>query len=64
MFDFYLTGSEFSFRHLGLINWQLQLTRRVGTLPLSRDYMFEQERAERPFGRHEQQSSLLANRVI
>ena len=47
MFDFYLTGSELSFRHLGLINWQLQLTRRVDTLPLSRDYMFEHERAQR-----------------
>ena len=45
MFEFYLAGSELSFRRLRLINWQLQLTRRVDTLPLSRDYMFEQERA-------------------
>jgi cyclopropane-fatty-acyl-phospholipid synthase len=45
MFDFYLAGSELSFRRLRLINWQLQLARRVDTLPLSRDYMFERERA-------------------
>lgn len=44
MFEFYLAGSELSFRHLRLINWQLQLTRRVDALPMSRDYMFEQER--------------------
>lgn len=47
MFEFYLAGSELSFRRLRLMNWQLQLTRRVDTLPISRDYMFEQEhRAE------------------
>ena len=45
MFEFYLAGSELSFRRMRLINWQLQLTLRVDTLPLSRDYMFEQERA-------------------
>jgi cyclopropane-fatty-acyl-phospholipid synthase len=45
MFEFYLAGSELSFRRLRLINWQLQLTRRVDALPISRDYMFEQERA-------------------
>lgn len=45
MFEFYLAGSELSFRRLRLFNWQLQLARRVDTLPLSRDYMLEQERA-------------------
>jgi cyclopropane-fatty-acyl-phospholipid synthase len=45
MFEFYLAGSELSFRRSRLINWQLQLTRRVDTLPISRDYMFEHERA-------------------
>jgi cyclopropane-fatty-acyl-phospholipid synthase len=44
MFEFYLAGSELSFRRLRLINWQLQLARRVDTLPLSRDYMVDQER--------------------
>lgn len=45
MFEFYLAGSELSFRRLRLMNWQLQLARRVDALPISRDYMFEQERA-------------------
>lgn len=45
MFEFYLAGSELSFRRLRLINWQLQLARRVDALPISRDYMFERERA-------------------
>ena len=45
MFEFYLAGSELSFRRMRLINWQLQLTRRVDTLPISRDYMFDHERA-------------------
>ncbi len=30
MFEFYLAGSELSFRRMRLINWQLQLTRRRG----------------------------------
>ncbi|PHK95907.1 SAM-dependent methyltransferase [Pseudoroseomonas rhizosphaerae] len=41
MFEFYLTGSELAFRRLGHMNWQLQLTRSVDTLPLTRDYMAE-----------------------
>ena len=53
MFEFYLAGSELSFRRLRLINWQLQLTRRVDALPLSRDYMFEQERAAAALAMHQ-----------
>jgi cyclopropane-fatty-acyl-phospholipid synthase len=45
MFEFYLIGSELSFRRMGLINWQLQLTRNLETLPLSREYMVDVERA-------------------
>lgn len=45
MFEFYLVGSELAFRRMGHMNWQLQLTRRLETLPLTRDYMFEAERA-------------------
>lgn len=45
MFEFYLAGSELSFRRMGSMNWQLQLTRRIDTLPLARDYMVEAERA-------------------
>lgn len=43
MFEFYLMGSELAFRRLGHMNWQLQLTKNVDTLPLARDYMLEME---------------------
>ncbi len=44
MFEFYLIGSELAFRRMGHMNWQLQLTKNVSTLPLARDYMFDAER--------------------
>jgi cyclopropane-fatty-acyl-phospholipid synthase len=43
MFEFYLVGSELAFRRMGHMNWQLQLTPGLATLPLSRDYMGEVE---------------------
>ena len=39
MFEFYLAGCELAFRHMGHMNWQLQLTRNMTTLPLTRTYM-------------------------
>jgi cyclopropane-fatty-acyl-phospholipid synthase len=45
MFEFYLSGAELSFRREGHMNWQLQLVRSQTALPLTRDYMFEAERA-------------------
>ena len=44
MFEFYLAGAELSFRHMGHMVWQVQLTRRIDALPLTRDYMLEAER--------------------
>ncbi|MGB3811557.1 MAG: cyclopropane-fatty-acyl-phospholipid synthase family protein [Parvibaculum sp.] len=44
MWEFYLAGSETSFRHEGMVNFQLQLTRKIDTLPITRDYMAETER--------------------
>lgn len=44
MFEFYLIGSELAFRRMGHINWQIQLTKELSTLPLSRDYMVDVER--------------------
>ncbi len=41
MFDLYLAGSELTFRHLGHMVWQLQLTKNQATVPLTRDYMLE-----------------------
>ena len=48
MFEFYLVGSELAFRRMGHMNWQLQLTRSVDALPLSRDYMYEAEHQPMP----------------
>jgi cyclopropane-fatty-acyl-phospholipid synthase len=44
MWEFYLAGSECAFRFQNMMVFQLQLTRRVGTLPQTRDYMVEEER--------------------
>lgn len=43
MFEFYLAGCELAFRHMGHMNWQMQLTRRVDALPLTRDWIFAAE---------------------
>ena len=47
MWEFYLAGAEMAFRHDGQVVYQIQLTKRIGTLPLTRDYMFESERTMR-----------------
>ncbi len=46
MWELYLVGCEMGFRYQGLMVVQVQLTRRQETLPLTRDYMFEWERAQ------------------
>ena len=43
MWEFYLAGSEAAFRHQGLNNFQIQFTRNQLALPLTRDYMHEEE---------------------
>ncbi|MCL4768017.1 MAG: cyclopropane-fatty-acyl-phospholipid synthase family protein [Hyphomicrobiaceae bacterium] len=44
MWEFYLAGSEAAFRHQGLVVFQIQLAKRIDTLPITRDYMTETER--------------------
>ncbi len=44
MWTFYLAGAAMSFEHSGLVNYQLQYTRSRRALPLTRDYMLEDER--------------------
>lgn len=39
MWEFYLAASEMAFRWQGHMVFQLQLTRRIDVLPMSRDYM-------------------------
>lgn len=45
MWEFYLAASEATFRFGGHVNFQIQLSRRVDSVPMTRDYMFEWERA-------------------
>jgi len=47
MWDFYLAGSEIAFRRDGLVVYQIQMAKRIETLPMTRDYMFEAERTMR-----------------
>jgi cyclopropane-fatty-acyl-phospholipid synthase len=44
MWTFYLAGAAAAFRHGGMVNYQVQLTRDRWALPLTRDYMVEEER--------------------
>jgi cyclopropane-fatty-acyl-phospholipid synthase len=44
MWEFYLAGSEGAFRFQNFVVFQLQLTRRVDGLPITRDYIQDVER--------------------
>jgi cyclopropane-fatty-acyl-phospholipid synthase len=44
MWEFYLQACEAGFRHSGLTVFQLQLTKQIDALPITRDYMFAEER--------------------
>ncbi|MCB1548443.1 MAG: class I SAM-dependent methyltransferase [Hyphomicrobiaceae bacterium] len=43
MWEFYLAGSEVAFRHQHLVVLQIQLARRIDTLPLTRAYIAREE---------------------
>ncbi|HWB49603.1 MAG TPA: cyclopropane-fatty-acyl-phospholipid synthase family protein [Stellaceae bacterium] len=47
MWEIYLVGSEMAFRYGGHLNMQIQMAKRVDTVPLTRDYMIDWERAHR-----------------
>lgn len=44
MWEFYLAASESSFRHMGFMVFQVQLTKKVDALPLTRDYIPDTEK--------------------
>ena len=46
MWEFYLVGSELSFRYDYNMVFQMQLGRGINSVPITRDYMFDWERAE------------------
>jgi cyclopropane-fatty-acyl-phospholipid synthase len=43
MWEFYLACSEMSFRKQNMMNFQVQLTKRQGVVPVTRDYMGREE---------------------
>jgi cyclopropane-fatty-acyl-phospholipid synthase len=43
MWEFYLASSEMSFRKQNLMNFQIQLTKRQGVAPMTRDYIVHEE---------------------
>ena len=43
MWEFYLAGWEAAFRHTGLVVFQIQLRKRIDTVPLTRDYISDWE---------------------
>jgi cyclopropane-fatty-acyl-phospholipid synthase len=50
MWEFYLASCEIAFRSWGFMVWQVQLTRRLDVVPLTRDYIYapaaERQRAD------------------
>ena len=43
MWEFYLAASETAFRYFGMNNFQIQFTRNQHALPITRNYMIEEE---------------------
>jgi cyclopropane-fatty-acyl-phospholipid synthase len=48
MWEFYLAGSEVAFRWGGHLNFQMQLSKHVDAVPLTRDYITDWERGHVP----------------
>lgn len=46
MWEFYLIGCEYSFRYGKQMNFQIQLSKNVNSLPLTRNYIFEAENSK------------------
>jgi cyclopropane-fatty-acyl-phospholipid synthase len=44
MWEFYLASAEMTFRYDHLVVFQIQLSKRIETLPMTRDYMLDSER--------------------
>jgi cyclopropane-fatty-acyl-phospholipid synthase len=51
MWEFYLACSEMAFRKQNLMNFQIQLTKRQGVVPMTRDYVAGEEAKLRRFER-------------
>jgi len=44
MWEFYLAGAECALRYQGMMIFQIQLAKRIDALPITRDYMVDEER--------------------
>ena len=44
MWEFYLAASEMSFREQNMMNFQIQITKKQGVTPMTRDYIAREER--------------------
>ena len=51
MWLFYLAGAEQSFRHGGMVNWQLQYVKDRAAIPMTRDYMQTESARLRDIGK-------------
>jgi cyclopropane-fatty-acyl-phospholipid synthase len=47
LWEFYLTASEVTFRTGAMMNFQIQMSKKLDALPLTRNYMFDAEEALR-----------------
>jgi len=45
MWEFYLVGCELSFRYMNQMVFQMQITKQLNAVPMTRDYMFQWEQA-------------------
>jgi cyclopropane-fatty-acyl-phospholipid synthase len=61
MWEFYLAGCEVSFRYMKLCVFQIQLAKRLASVPLTRDYMLE---AERGYAAEEQTGGQLHSQTM
>jgi len=45
MWELYLAGAEMQFRYLDTMVFQIQLAKKLDAVPLTRDYMFDNNEA-------------------
>ncbi len=62
MWEFYLASSEMSFRKQNLMNFQLQITKRQGVVPMTRDYVVDGEAKLRGMERRSRRKLHVAGR--
>ena len=61
MWEFYLACSEMSFRKQNLMNFQIQITKRQGVVPMTRDYIGREEAKLRNLGQSRRPKLRLAS---